>query len=210
MRVALIDHYDSFTFNVLEWLAATGECDVVHVPFDDPEAIAAVVDARLPLVLSPGPRAPADVPTTLALAHTQLGRVPILGVCLGHQILGALAGAQIVPARAPWHGTTRTIVPSDATSPLAPLGPFRAAIYNSLVLDAATLPAPWRVIARCAEQGDVQAIARIVPGEAPALGVQFHPESFLSERKGELARVFLALASSSSSAGAYASSAAEA
>src|SRR5688572_30515727 len=97
MRVALIDHYDSFTFNVLDWLAAgTPPLDVRYVAGDDAAALAALASAPCPLVLSPGPRAPADAPATLSLLQALLGKVPILGVCLGHQMLAHAAGAAVV------------------------------------------------------------------------------------------------------------------
>ena len=196
MLVVLLDHYDSFSFNVLEWLRALGltpHC----VPHDDQAAVAQLRLQPLPLVLSPGPKAPADYPATLDLVRASLGRVPVLGICLGHQMLAHVAGATVIRARAPRHGMTRTILPAAGIDTgLAPpgwlghLAPFRAATYHSLVVDPATLPmrqpqlgdlsSGWRIDARC-DEGEVQAISRLVPGEAPAFGVQFHPESFLSE-----------------------------
>ncbi len=182
MRLALIDHYDSFTFNVIDWLEQDPDVKVERVCFDDEAAMAALAAAPVPLVLSPGPKRPEDARATLALVQKLLGKTPILGICLGHQLLAHLAGARIVPGSAPFHGSTREIRPLRSGGLFAGLGAasFRAATYNSLVVEEATLPAPWRVTARC-ELGEVQAIAREVAGDADAFGIQFHPESFLSE-----------------------------
>lgn len=195
MRLALIDHYDSFTFNVIDWLERDPAVVCERVSFDDEAGMARLLAAPCPLVLSPGPKRPEDAASTLALLQKLLGNVPILGVCLGHQMLAHLAGARIVPAAAPFHGSTRKILPLTSSGLLAglPLSGFHAALYNSLVVDEGSLPAPWVVTARC-EQNEVQAIARLVPGRAPAFGIQFHPESFLSENADLLRTNWLRLA----------------
>lgn len=190
MRIALVDHRDSFTENVLDWLAAgpTG-LEVESVQHDDAEAMRSLLENPRPLVLSPGPKRPEDAASTVLLVRALLGRVPIFGVCLGHQILAHVAGAAIVRGVAPHHGSTRVMLPEDPRSPLFAGFPasFAAATYNSLVVDPKTLPAPWRVIARC-DRGEVQAISYSPHGLCPAYGVQFHPESYLSEQAGLLQR----------------------
>ncbi len=184
MEVVLIDHYDSFSFNVLDWLEQGG-LSVRRVACDDDAAMRALTRAdgsSTPLVVSPGPRHPDAYPLTLQVLQRALGRTPILGICLGHQMLGRLSGAAIVPGKAPHHGSVRGIsLTRDGTS-LTPGAPeaWRAAVYNSLVVDPAALSPDWRVTARCDETGEVMGLARVAPG-AVAVGWQFHPESFMSE-----------------------------
>lgn len=189
MEVALVDHYDSFSFNVLDWLAGGGDgIRVRYVAYDDHAAMERVRAAGIPLVLSPGPKAPTDAAATWQLAEKSLGRVPILGVCLGHQILGALAGGCIIRARTPFHGSTRELRPLTERGLFHGISsPFRIATYNSLTLDPTGLAAHWQVTARC-DRDDVQAIAYEPPTGAPAWGVQFHPESFMSENADALRR----------------------
>lgn len=182
MRLALIDHYDSFTFNVIEWLArSVPHLDLLHIAFDDSAALDRLTNDPLPLILSPGPKRPDDAPLTLAVLQKLTGRVPILGICLGAQMLAHTAGAKIARAKAPFHGSTRRIAVLESNPLLGAAGTvWRAAVYNSLTVDVRTLPSPWRALA-VDEQDELQALVRFVPGEAPAYGLQFHPESFLSD-----------------------------
>lgn len=193
MRLALIDHYDSFTFNVIDWLERDPAVTVDRVAFDDEAALRRLESAAVPVVLSPGPKRPEDQPQTLALLRKILGRTPILGICLGHQQLALLAGARIVAGAEPFHGATRAVHPSASQGLFADMPPFRAATYNSLVVEPGTLPSPW-IVTACCERGEIQAIERVVPGDAPAFGIQFHPESFLSEFASVLRRNWLAAA----------------
>jgi anthranilate synthase/aminodeoxychorismate synthase-like glutamine amidotransferase len=182
MDVFLIDHYDSFTHNVIDWLAGSDGVLAIHcVAWDDAPGLAKAANSHAPLVISPGPKSPNDVPPTMALLRQQLGLVPILGICLGHQMLAAMSGARIVRGQAPHHGTARRIL-VDAVKPglLAGLAPsFAAGVYNSLVVEAISLPPIWTINARC-DLGEVQAMS-YSGGGAPAFGLQFHPESFLSQ-----------------------------
>lgn len=184
-KLVFMDHYDSFSFNVLDWLHRGGIVphEIMHVYWDDAAKLNHVVDMGIPVVFSPGPNHPLDVPPSIALAKKLVGRVPILGVCLGHQILGAVAGATIIPAQDPWHGSVQEmrVLKNEAIFAGFPAC-FKAAVYHSLVIDRATLPETWEVVAENAA-GEVMAmVLKAAPAsQAPAWSVQFHPESFMSE-----------------------------
>ncbi len=193
--LVLIDHYDSFTRNVLGWLdPGDGRVSVSLIPFDDAEAMRRVAAHPVPLVLSPGPKRPENAPQSLALLKKLHGTVPILGICLGHQLLAAHAGAAVVRARAPFHGTTRVITLQPPASRLfvGIRSGFRAAVYNSLTVDPRTIPDGWAVVAT-SDNGEVQGLAHEPPAAAPAYGVQFHPESFLSEMAPQIRANWLAI-----------------
>lgn len=181
MQIGFIDHYDSFSFNVIDWLREPG-VEILYAPFDNSEAMDQIVAAGCPLVLSPGPGSPNDVRPSMRLVQQSLGKVPIFGICLGHQILGAYAGARIVRSAAPFHGSARVITVNQAAGVLRyAKATFRAAVYHSLVVEEASLPPEWQVLAHD-HLAEVQAMMWQPSGRlAPAFGVQFHPESFLSE-----------------------------
>lgn len=199
MEIILIDHYDSFSMNVLDWLERAG-FNVIVCPHDSAQMqhLIALSEIQLkgnaqdylehqlrrPLVFGPGPRSPECFPNSLKLAERVLYRWPILGLCLGHQMIGVLAGLDVRKAAAPHHGSLREIF-IDHQSPL-----FRgieaslyAATYNSLVVSG-NLSKPWRVCARNA-QGEIEAIENL--DGAGVFGIQFHPESFLSLRGDHIA-----------------------
>jgi anthranilate synthase/aminodeoxychorismate synthase-like glutamine amidotransferase len=190
LDIAFIDHYDSFSFNLVSWLRqGLGNVLISHYYFDDPDLCEAL-RPECAIVLSPGPGHPADQHATRALVAQSLGHVPILGVCLGHQILGLEAGLEVGGAREPFHGAVRTISLREGSC-LAGWMPdcFAAATYNSLALRAAGVLRPhWRIGAYCEHQ-DIQVLEYNPPHGSPALGVQFHPESFQSlSQEGLLAR----------------------
>ena len=185
-RLLLIDNYDSFTYNLFQYLCELG-ADVIVRRNDvitPAEAHALVIDG---LVVSPGPGGPAEAGQSVALIRALMGWRPILGVCLGHQCIGAALGARIVRAPAPRHGKTST-VRHDGQSLFAGLpSPLMVVRYHSLAIDPASLPASLEVSAE-AEDGVIMAVRH---RELPVEGVQFHPESILTQGGKEMLRNFL-------------------
>ncbi len=185
MYMVLIDHYDSFTFNVIDWLQSSGsDVTLEHVYCDNICRIRQLMQKpEHPLVFSPGPNSPLDCSLSLELLRSSFGKVPMLGICLGHQLLGVYAGGEVVKATNPFHGSKRHIRPEYPAHGLfeGVALPFYAATYNSLAIKFPTLPLGWTINATC-EHGDIQGISSFINPLAPAFGVQFHPESFLSER----------------------------
>ncbi len=184
--VLLIDHYDSFTYNLAHGLAEHGaevqvfRCDAISVA----EAVAL---APSHLVLSPGPGRPAETGVSAALVRTFGGRIPILGVCLGHQLLVELEGGVVDRAARLVHGKTAQVEVVADDPLLAGLSnPFTAGRYHSLAA-LEPLPASLRLTAR-ASDGEVMAVSHVA---APTHGVQFHPESVLTPEGPRLLRNFL-------------------
>ena len=193
MRVAFIDHYDSFSFNVIDWLVGTDcQIEVDYVAFDDQAKMRQLLDAPRPLVLSPGPTRPEDAVSTLQLTQNLLGKVPILGICLGHQLLAVASGGTVTRGSSPQHGSTRTLSLAPNAGLLAGMSerPL-VGVYNSLIVLPHSQGPDWHINAVC-ELGEIQAMTRCVAGQAPAFGLQFHPESFLSEGSDVIRRNWLA------------------
>jgi anthranilate synthase/aminodeoxychorismate synthase-like glutamine amidotransferase len=174
MKVLLLDNYDSFTYNLYDYLLQTGvECQVLRndaLPLEGFQAL----DFQA-IVLSPGPKRPADAGLLMPLLRMYAGRVPILGVCLGHQAIGELFGARLLRAALPMHGKTTRI--RHTGHPLFRGIPeqFEVMRYHSLILESLE-GTPLRGIAHTPE-GELMALAH---PKLPLLGVQFHPESILS------------------------------
>ena len=187
----LIDNYDSFTFNLVQYFGELGE--EVRVFRNDAitlEGIAALKPARL--VLSPGPCSPAEAGICVAAVQHFMGRLPILGVCLGHQSIGAALGGRIVRAPTPMHGKA-SVIAHDGAGVFAGLPErFSVVRYHSLVIDPATLPSALAVSART-DDGVIMGVRHreLAATAAPLEGVQFHPESILSEHGHALLRNFL-------------------
>jgi anthranilate synthase/aminodeoxychorismate synthase-like glutamine amidotransferase len=192
-----IDHYDSFSHNVIDWLSA-GDSDIQvhHLQYDDKSSLKQFDDRPLPLVLSPGPRHPNDAATTLDLVRSFLGKVPILGVCLGHQILGVVGGFSITKASHPFHGSTQDITITNPGILFAGVpSRFKAATYNSLVVKQdphKKTSFEWDINA-VNQHGEIQALTWLKSNAEPAFGVQFHPESFLTEEKLKLRQNWLSV-----------------
>ncbi len=184
--VLVIDNYDSFTWNLVQLLGELGaEVAVLRNDERSAEEIAALRPSHL--VLSPGPCTPNEAGVTLAAIARLAGRVPILGVCLGHQAIGQAFGARIVRAGRPMHGKLSEIR-HDGRGVFAGLPErFTATRYHSLVVERTSLPPQLEASAE-SEDGEIMGLRH----RALAIeGVQFHPESFLSEHGHALLANFL-------------------
>lgn len=186
-RVVLIDNYDSFTFNLAQALEMLG-AEVVTVRNDSMDA--GELEGLNPshLVISPGPGTPDRSGITLDAVSLFAGKVPILGVCLGHQAIGQCYGARLVRSPRPVHGKVSRISHDQATIYRGLDNPFTATRYHSLMLDAAILP-ELEVSAR-SEDGLVMGVRH---RRLPMEGVQFHPESILTDCGNKLLENFLAM-----------------
>ena len=171
--ILLIDNYDSFVHNLARYVRELGAQALV---VRNDEVSVADVQRLAPshIILSPGPCSPSEAGLCVDLVRRLGPTMPILGVCLGHQCIGAAYGGNVVRAGRPVHGRTSPIV-HDGTSVFAGLpSPLRVARYHSLVIARDTMPADLRVVATSMDDGEVMAVAH---REYPVVGVQFHPES---------------------------------
>ena len=187
-RVLVVDNYDSFVYNLVQYLGELGAEPVVHrndaLTVDDALALGAAG-----ILLSPGPGRPEDAGILCDLVRAAAGRVPLLGVCLGHQAIGHVFGGRVVAAPGLMHGKT-SLVHHDGTGVFAGLpDPFEATRYHSLVVEASTMPTELEVVART-DDGVVMGVRH---RELQVHGVQFHPESILTTGGHDLLRNFLAL-----------------
>jgi anthranilate synthase component 2 len=182
----MIDNYDSFTFNLVQYFGELGQD--VRV-FRNDQITLEGIEALRPdqLVLSPGPCSPAEAGICVPAVRHFAGRLPILGVCLGHQSIGAALGGKIVRAQRQMHGKTSQIS-TDGRGVFHGLPRQMTVIrYHSLVIERATLPAELEVTAT-AEDGEIMGVRH---REWPIEGVQFHPESILSEHGHVMLKNFL-------------------
>jgi anthranilate synthase/aminodeoxychorismate synthase-like glutamine amidotransferase len=188
-RILMIDNYDSFTYNLVQYLRELGaEVDVVRN--DAITADEAGTRGHLAIVISPGPGRPADAGITPAVVKGWSGRLPLLGVCLGHQAIGEVFGGRIVRARRLMHGKTSQVSHEGHALFAGIESPFEATRYHSLVVDFASVPAELLVIAR-SEDGEIMGFAHRAH---PTYGVQFHPESILTAAGKPLLANFLKIA----------------
>ena len=188
MRLLMIDNYDSFTYNLVQYLGELG-ADVEVLRNDEEEAGALLARRPAGLVISPGPGDPpqAGVSERAVVAFAAAG-IPVLGVCLGHQAIGTAYGGRIVRARTLMHGKTSPIE-HDGRGVFRGLpSPFEATRYHSLVIEASSCPAALEVSARSPD-GEIMGVRH---RELAVEGVQFHPESILTREGKRLLGNFLA------------------
>jgi anthranilate synthase component 2 len=189
--VLVLDNYDSFTYNLVQYLGELGERPIVRR--NDAITVEEVGQLGLrAVVISPGPCTPREAGISVPLIVRWGPEIPILGVCLGHQAIGEAYGGRVVCARRVMHGKTSAIL-HDGTGLFAGLpSPFEAMRYHSLIGEASTLPAALEVIARAAD--DPEEIHAVRHHTDPVWGVQFHPESVLTAGGRQLLSNFLRLA----------------
>jgi anthranilate synthase component 2 len=185
--VFVLDNYDSFTYNLVQYLGELGaEVTVRRNDEVTVDEIAAMKPERI--VLSPGPGRPEDAGVMMALIRALGPTTPIFGVCLGHQAIGAVFGGSVVRATAPMHGKTSTIEHNSRGVFTGLAGPFEASRYHSLVVAQDDLPAALEVTARTQDDGTIMGLRHRT---LPIHGVQFHPESILTSEGRRILRNFL-------------------
>jgi len=184
--ILMIDNYDSFTYNLYQYLGELGaEVRVVRNDAIDPDGVRAA--APRGLVISPGPGNPDEAGVSMAAIEAVAGVRPVLGVCLGHQCIGQLFGGRVVRAPAPVHGKTSAIYHTGEGVFAGLPSPFRATRYHSLVVERGTLPADLEITA-WTDDGLIMGLRH---RSLAIEGVQFHPESIMTEGGKHLLRNYL-------------------
>ncbi len=184
----MIDNYDSFTFNLVQYFGELGE-EVKVVRNDEVtlEAIAEMAPARL--VISPGPCSPNEAGISVPAIERFAGKLPILGVCLGHQAIGQAFGGRIVHAKTLMHGKTSQVTHTGAGVFAELPSPYRVTRYHSLVIERETCPKVLDITA-WTDDGEIMGVKH---KSLPVEGVQFHPESIMTEHGHALLKNFLTL-----------------
>ena len=190
MKLLMIDNYDSFTYNIVQYFGELG-ADVTVVRNDEitlDAVIALVAEQGIErVVISPGPSSPAEAGISVAAIQHFAGKLPVLGVCLGHQSIGAAFGGDIIRAGQQMHGKT-SVISTDQKGVFADLPQqFTVNRYHSLVIDKATLPDCLEITAT-SEDGEIQGVRHKT---LAVEGVQFHPESILTEHGHAMLKNFL-------------------
>jgi anthranilate synthase/aminodeoxychorismate synthase-like glutamine amidotransferase len=185
--ILVIDNYDSFTYNLVQYLGELGaDVRVMRNDAVTADEVAAAKPHRI--VISPGPGRPEDAGVTMSVIKRLGESTPILGVCLGHQAIGAAFGGDVVRASVPMHGKTSTIEHDGKGVFQGISGPFVASRYHSLVVAEPSLPPELEVTARTREDSTVMGLRH---RRLPIHGVQFHPESILTGEGRKILRNFL-------------------
>lgn len=187
----MIDNYDSFTFNIVQYFGQLGEDVQVH---RNDKITLAQIEALNPerIVVSPGPCSPEEAGISVAAIRHFAGKIPLLGVCLGHQAIGAAFGGRVVRSSTLMHGKTSPIIHDGKELFDGLPNPFQATRYHSLVVDRPTLPDCLEVTA-WVENGEIMGMRH---KQLPVWGVQFHPESILTEGGLGLLKNFITISQS--------------
>lgn len=185
--ILVIDNYDSFTYNLVQYLGELGQAMRV---FRNDKITVERVRRMAPekIVISPGPGIPANAGISCDLIRGLAGKVPILGVCLGHQCIGEVYGGRVVRAKRLMHGKTSLINHNCKTIFRGIPNPFKATRYHSLIVDRRNLPNCLEIIAQTKDWNEIMGLKH---KRYPVWGVQFHPESILTEVGKDLLRNFL-------------------
>lgn len=188
--ILVIDNYDSFVFNVVRYFEELGRKVIVRR--NDAIDIAEIMaSAPAAIVISPGPGTPYDAGISLPVVRKLSGEVPILGVCLGHQCIGAAFGAPVTPAKRPLYGRTSRVAHDGRNLFEGLPRPLTVARYHSLIVERAPALEAAASIDAVSEEGEIMALTH---RSHPTYGVQFHPESILTEKGHALFGNFLRLA----------------
>jgi anthranilate synthase/aminodeoxychorismate synthase-like glutamine amidotransferase len=184
----MIDNYDSFTYNLVQYLSEMGQKLVVHR--NDKVSIEEIQDLKpTHIVISPGPGRPADAGISNKVIEKFSGKIPILGVCLGHQCIGEVFGGRVVSAHRLMHGKTSMVYHKGEGIFKGIPSPFEATRYHSLIVERKSLPAVLKVTAQTKDK-EIMALRH---KKRPVWGVQFHPESILTQHGKELLKNFINL-----------------
>jgi anthranilate synthase/aminodeoxychorismate synthase-like glutamine amidotransferase len=191
--IIIIDNYDSFTYNLVQRLGEIDSKLDLQVVRNDQISVDEVLERKPErVIISPGPCTPTEAGISVECSQRLKGRMPLLGVCLGHQSMGQAYGATIVRAKNLMHGKTDMIHHDGKRLFVGLDNPFQATRYHSLVIQPDTLPKEFEVTAWAEESGGYREIMGIAHREYPMFGVQFHPESFLTHSGYDILRAFLA------------------
>ena len=201
--IFVLDNYDSFTYNLVQYLGELGAQPVVH---RNDELTLEEIERLEPqgIVISPGPGTPADAGVSVPLIRHFVDKLPILGVCLGHQALAEAFGGSIVRADRLMHGKTSPVEHTGKGIFSGTPSPLTAMRYHSLILDPATTPAELEVTAWSADRPRGTEIMGLQHRERPVFGVQFHPESVGTEVGKNLIRNFLSIVTNAQLTSGYA------
>ena len=190
--IFVLDNYDSFTYNLVQYL---GELKQKIVVARNDQITVQQVEAQHPgrILISPGPCTPREAGISIELIRYFAGRLPILGVCLGHQAIGEAFGGKVVRAPNLMHGKTSAVEHDGKTIFRNLASPMTATRYHSLIVEEASLPKELEISATCRDRDGTRVIMALRHRKLPVEGVQFHPESVLTDQGRQLVRNFLDL-----------------